>query len=673
MPKNSSQYPLLTVHFSLFTVLCSLLLILSCPSLPTPEQAATGPLFSGNGGRGIALAVLEPAGRGLAPNEQWILSLVQSSITGDFNRFSAMTIVDRQNLETVLAEQAQSLSGDYSDEDFIRIGRLTNARLILTGAITKTANSYILEFSVSEVETGERKASYPPRPVTPDALENLAAVKEASADLLAQLGVELTDTGVAELRMAPPARVQAETALARGITAQRQGTEVAALSYYFQAATLDPSLFEAVSRSNVMAADISSGSIGEDVRNDIQWRRDWLARLTETEEYFDDFFRNNSLPFTLFYSTGIQQGAIDYQNETVDLSIETNLHGSFRWAYPVQQALQTVYRGLDATGRKDAWDFTNWPTQSVSNLKPFEKRNNRHTIAVDLINDREQVIGRNTFSAEGSWEIISSGLPEFLIEDGDIQTVVFSGVKVDDITDNLSIRIATINGMEAEVAARNRVLQVRALEDDRFRSYSLYAIRNGIVIGYYNEDRLTQNERLILDIPDELWEDLVYKIGESAFKNKRLISAHIPNGIVFIGDEAFMNNRITRIRIPNSVVSIGNGAFRNNAVQYEGTNVYVTTNVTIPNSVVSIGDDAFRNNSIREIIIPFSIVSIGNRAFWDNTDLTKITIGNDVRTRHTDTAFDNNFQYYYSYVNDRKAGTYVRFSSTSARWRRRDI
>ena len=79
--------------------------------------------YSGDGGRGIRLAVLEPAGRGLSANEQWMLSLVQGSITGDFNKFSAMTIIDRQNLEKILAEQQLSLSVN-SEKDYIRLVNL---------------------------------------------------------------------------------------------------------------------------------------------------------------------------------------------------------------------------------------------------------------------------------------------------------------------------------------------------------------------------------------------------------------------------------------------------------------------------------------------------------------------------------------------------------------------
>jgi hypothetical protein len=230
--------------------------------------------FTGNGGKELKLAVLEPTGKGLTESEQWMLSLIQSSITGDFQRFSAMTIVDRQNVEKVMQDQYKALaSGYYSDDDFVSIGNATNARLILTGVVSKTSNTYMLELSVTDAETHERKASYTPHSVTQATIEDLSAVKTASAEILSQLGVNLTDSGRQELlRPLAVNRIQAETALAQGIVAQRRGTEVTAQSYYRLASAFDPSLIEATNRSQIITSTINSSNIGENIRNDIRWR-----------------------------------------------------------------------------------------------------------------------------------------------------------------------------------------------------------------------------------------------------------------------------------------------------------------------------------------------------------------------------------------------------------------
>jgi hypothetical protein len=51
--------------------------------------------WTGDGGKGIKIAVLEPSGKGLSETEKWMPSMVQSSITGDFQKYSAMTIKEK--------------------------------------------------------------------------------------------------------------------------------------------------------------------------------------------------------------------------------------------------------------------------------------------------------------------------------------------------------------------------------------------------------------------------------------------------------------------------------------------------------------------------------------------------------------------------------------------------
>jgi hypothetical protein len=103
----------------------------------------------------MKIAVLEPEGAGLAEDEQWMLSLVQGTITGDFTKYSGMTIIDRQNLEKIIAEQKRSLEAMTSDEDedAIRIGNLANASHVLSGKITKTPNAFMLDLAVTDVES----------------------------------------------------------------------------------------------------------------------------------------------------------------------------------------------------------------------------------------------------------------------------------------------------------------------------------------------------------------------------------------------------------------------------------------------------------------------------------------------------------------------------------------
>jgi len=436
---------------------------ISSSKVTTPSPPPVSLYWYGDGGKGIKIAVLEPTGRGLSATEQYIPSMIQSSITGDFNRYSAMTIVDRQNLEKILVEQRHSLSGDYSDDDYISIGKLTNTRYILAGSLTKTASAFILELAVTDAESGERKASYPPKAVSPFALENLSAIKEATAELLKQLGVELTNTGFQALNSTVNiAQVKAETALAKGIEAQKQGTVVEALSYFIQANNYNTGLAEAANRMNILAANITSGNIGLDTRNDIAWRREWVKRLQETETFFSTSLKEPQ-PFYIVYSTDIKQGKVDYQKETTDLTIWIGFYPDFLWAENINEVINAVKRGLQTTGRAQVWEL-DWPAKSINNPSPFvtQTKNLTSTVVVEIVNNEGKSIGRQTVKSPYGFESRTAVITPSWQWEGDI---VFSAVNANLITDKLTIRITSIDGIVAENAAKQKNISVMPLTE----------------------------------------------------------------------------------------------------------------------------------------------------------------------------------------------------------------
>ena len=564
-------------------------------------NAVASDLWTGNGGKGMRLAVLIPEGRGLSENEQWILSLIQGSLTGDFNRFSNMTVIDRQNLERIFAELEEGLSGRYSNENRVRIGQLTNASHILSGTISKTPNAFTLELSVTDVTSGERRASFSPRTVSARQLENLSVIKEASADLLRQLGVNLTAKGLEELKGVTAVRIQAENALARGVAAQRQGGEVAALTYFFQAAELDATLLEATNRSSVMAVNISSGNIGDATRNDIIWRRDWVNRLTEAEKFFNDLFNANPLPYTLFYSTEIIPGTICYRTDTQILSINTNLRtsvGARIWLSSVEKSLQAVWDGLEATGRKQTWGLQNWPWTSVSDIRPFGAKSRNFNITAELVNSNNKVIGKTDFRTNGNWSFNGHGRPRIQVSDDDRNRVDFRGVSAYDITERITIQIASINGTDATIAAQTGILQVRHLTKAEWDNSVPFVVREGVLLGYNGS-----GENLV--IPRVIWGETITAFGEEILRHRGVRNLTIPNGITSIGNRAFANSGLTSVSIPNSVISIGDGAFANNGL----------TTLTIPNSVRTIGSEAFAGNRQLNSVTIGERVNIANNSF----------------------------------------------------------
>ena len=630
------------------------IVLMACFAAISAVPVASQTPWTGNGGKGIRLTVLEPVGKGLSANEAWMPSLVQGSMTSDFNRYSAMTIIDRQNLEKIIAEQQQSLSGNYSDADYVRIGNLTNASLILTGSISKTANAFMLEFAVTDVETGERRASYSPKSVTPASLENLSAVKEATADLLSQLGVTLTAPGLTELkRPLAVEQVQAETALAQGVVAQRQGTELEALSYFIQATGHNPNLAEAASRLNTLTTSIASGNIGVSVRSDIQLRNLWIERLEETEAFYENSLRER--PYFLVYSTNISP--LEYSGKNVSLSLESiTLYPDLSYASAADQVVQTVRKGLQATGRATAWGLANWPVQSVSSPSPFTTNFPGFWVEVEVLNSKgESIDVKESVWLPMGWEVtVQQNGTTTAKPAGGTRGVVFPAVDSNAVTEHLGIRINTIDGVPADrVVGQGRIRIMNTTEFTRSPMASMYrGIRPGNTTEewtYFSWQSLTgASSWRASNYHIAVINRGVTAIDKEAYQGQGFSHLNIPNTVTSIGESAFKNNRLTSLILPNSAKTIGSEAFRNNLL----------TSVIIPNSVTSIGDSAFLNNRLTNIIIPNSVSSSSYNLFEENP-LTSVTIGPNfyLNSSYGNTRWRNFLDYYGS--NKRMAGTYT--------------
>jgi hypothetical protein len=267
--------------------------------------------------------------------------------------------------------------------------------------------------------------------------------------------------------------VSAETALAKGVTAQQKGTIGEALAYYYDAVSFDASLSEANKRLSVLSSDISSGNIGANVRNDIQLRKAWLEMLDQCEA----FYRTHS-PYEIVYHTTLTKGKINYQREIADLSCVIKV-------LPAKNGFKmvnTILEGLEKTGKKEEWGLRLWPLF-------FSARGERSYIFVDrLYSESDEIYGRNgedtTDGRMNNFELLAreagkgTSIILNLVNDTgktiattkvDItnrvsrshflkwdETIYSNAAKTDavfqvnanDITDNLTIKIISVNGVD---------------------------------------------------------------------------------------------------------------------------------------------------------------------------------------------------------------------------------
>ncbi|GHV02371.1 hypothetical protein FACS189485_02610 [Spirochaetia bacterium] len=489
--KNKLRISLFILALSLFFVTCG-----STPQVDKPASKSVQPVdpfYTGSGGKDISLAILAPKTTGLTKDQGYIPALVQGEFVSNFSGYSALSVMDRENLDNVYGEL---LSGYYDDRDEagLDLGHLTSTDYLMNGSITKTAAGYALQMQITKTADKMTAASYSGT-CTFMELDNLTGIRRVSLDLLQKMGIELTDRAKTDLAGAAAANhVNAQTALARGITAQQGGTVVEALSYYYQAAAFDPSLLEAANRADVVSAGISSGNIGTNVRNDIERRKEWLKILEEAENYF-----KNHQPWEIVYNFALTQGEVDYERETVSLSFDLEVRPTEDW-----KIVQSLIDGLDKTGKRDEWGLTWWPLTSrvftdyvndeygSHSLERYIDRaglySKRTTIVCDLLNEKGKLLASETVNCiskatfeKNDFANYTGGPPKkgyiqwvgsdygYVIHNDVISTamgvqkVVFKNVNANDITENMTVKIISVNGIVAENLAKNGYINISTM------------------------------------------------------------------------------------------------------------------------------------------------------------------------------------------------------------------
>lgn len=583
----------------------------------TPQPALTplitvNPHYLGNGGKGISIAILAPRATGLTENQGYLPALVQGEFVSNFSGYSAISVLDRLHLDE---QYAELLSGYYDDnnEAGLDLGHLTATDYIMNGSIIRTLTGYSLQIRITKTSDKMTMASYSGM-CTFAELDNLTGIRKASLELLQKMGVTLTEEAKTELAGAATSNhVNAQTALAQGITAQRGGTVVEALTYYYQAASFDPSLLEATGRVTALSNNIA-GNIGQNVRNDIQQRNAWVRVLREAAIFF-----NENQPFEIIYNPSITQGSIDYVNETVDVFLEVCLFGSAGF-----KVLTELKQMLDKTGRSKDWGLDGWPFSGEARI--FTK-NERYNFNATLSNENGSILGRTSGYLVMFFANDLRNFPHYPI------TSVFQNINANNITDRLTISVTSENRIAVKpIGEQGFNSNITNVDFNQLKKRAFDYIRENdgtITISGY------RSILPIVNIPVEIDNLLVRKIGDSAFnpykttllsninrqqpKQTILIEVSIPRTIEHIGNYAFAANQLTNIIIPNSVISIDENAFNKNKL----------TNIIIPNSVTSIEYGVFTDNELSSIVIPTNVTTIDQDAFFFNP-LTSITISRNV-------------------------------------------
>jgi hypothetical protein len=343
----------------------------------------------------------------------------------------------------------------------------------------------------------------------------------------------------------------------------------------------------------VLSADISSGNIGQNVRNDIQWYDAWVVRLTETENFFREYIKTPP-PYDLVYSTDVETGATNYQNRTVALSFGIELlPASMEWFDTMEKEVKIERQGLEATGRAEAWGFNrtvkdrnpygvgrevsfSWPDNKISQgLYPFADQNKTFTIVAELVNENGVTLGRQSIPLAYGWTFDFSAMYRTAIKPkpGVRETVTFPAVKADLITDKLTIKIISVDGVAAERVGRDGHIRITTKADYNKSPQSIASREANAVASFTFEygtiTRYNSSGPRDVYIPPTIQGTPVKAIGRGAF--------------VLADDNRYI--RLTSITLPENVnILYGGGIYGDFSVVYDKNGKRAGTYIIIEDS-----------------------------------------------------------------------------------------
>ncbi|MDR0909504.1 MAG: hypothetical protein LBM77_07025 [Spirochaetaceae bacterium] len=153
----------------LLPVIALLLLSLlsGCFSTPAPAPAAVTPdelddaireasdYLNENIPQGSQVAILN-VNSGSTALSEYIIDELIANIVND----KVLTIVDRQQLDAIRAEQNIGLSGEVDDATAAEIGKFIGAQTIVTGAVSQFGDLYRMRIRAMEVQTAQVQGQY---------------------------------------------------------------------------------------------------------------------------------------------------------------------------------------------------------------------------------------------------------------------------------------------------------------------------------------------------------------------------------------------------------------------------------------------------------------------------------------------------------------------------------
>jgi hypothetical protein len=193
------------------------------------------------------------------------------------------------------------------------------------------------------------------------------------------------------------------------------------------------------------------GGAGAAIRDDYRQRQHWQKNLTEFEEFY-----LNRPPFFLVHTTvPVAEGPSNYEERTADFGFYIGLRHT-KDVRVMQKVYDEIFTELKKTNyKKNSWGFNEWPVFSAQSTKDnplqtsFFSGHQTFTIVAGLYNNMDECIGTTEFPLYGQL-VFNNGT----IRAGSTQErkMIISGVDIEKISENMQIKIISINGKTQEGA-----------------------------------------------------------------------------------------------------------------------------------------------------------------------------------------------------------------------------
>lgn len=101
------------------------------------------------------LAVFPLQEEGSEAKEKGVGAVASSILVTELKKTGEFDIIDRENIDKALEEMEMSMTGLVDPEQAVEVGKMAAANIFLSGNISATETTYIINVQMTEVETGE--------------------------------------------------------------------------------------------------------------------------------------------------------------------------------------------------------------------------------------------------------------------------------------------------------------------------------------------------------------------------------------------------------------------------------------------------------------------------------------------------------------------------------------